>query len=160
MKTQFTFNILLTLIWVMITGDMSFANFVFAFSLSYGILWLISRGSDTENRRYFIIIPKILSLFLFFLKELVYANLQVAYEVMTPKNNTVPGIVAVPIDVKTNVEIALLSYLVSLTPGTISIDVSDDRRVLYVHAMYVTDKEKFIKEIKEGFEKRILEISQ
>ncbi|MDO5609011.1 MAG: Na+/H+ antiporter subunit E [Capnocytophaga sp.] len=160
MKTQFTFNILLTIIWVMITGDMSFANITFAFLMAYGILWIVSRGGGRSQRRYFVIIPRIIRLFFFFLKELVKANLQVAYEVMTPKYNMTPGMVAVPIDVKTDFEISLLAYLISLTPGTISIDVSTNRKVLYIHAMYIPDKEEFIKEIKEGFEKRILEISE
>ena len=48
--------------------------------------------------------------------------------------------------------------MISLTPGTLSLDVSNDKKVLYVHSMYITNREEFIKGIKNGFEKRILEI--
>lgn len=160
MKTQFTFNILLTIIWVLITGDMSFTNSTFAFIMAYGILWLISRTADNTQRKYFVIVPRTIIFVGFFLKELVKANLQVAFEVMTPYYNMKPGIIALPIDVKSDFEISLLANMISLTPGTFSIDVSTDRKILYVHAMYVSNKEKFIQDIKQGFEKRILEISQ
>lgn len=104
------------------------------------------------------IVPKILILLVFFLYELVKANLQVAYEVITPKLNMTPGIIMVPLDVKSDIAITMLANMISLTPGTLSIDVSNDKKVLFVHAMYIKDKEKFIKGIKEGFERRILEV--
>ncbi|ATA93531.1 Na+/H+ antiporter subunit E [Capnocytophaga canimorsus] len=160
MKAQFLLNMLLTLVWVFITGDLSLANFIFAFLLSFGILWLVSRNSTHEQQKYFVILPKIINLILFFFKELVKANLQVAYEVMTPKYNMKPGIIALPLDVTTDFEIVMLANFISLTPGTFSIDVSTDRKTLYVHGMYVSDREKFIHDIKHGFEKRILEISR
>ena len=51
-----------------------------------------------------------------------------------------------------------MANLITLTPGTLSLDVSDDRKVLYVHAMYVKNKEAFIADIKNGFERKLLEI--
>jgi len=51
-----------------------------------------------------------------------------------------------------------LANLITLTPGTLSLDVSDDRKVLYVHAMYINDREQFVQSIKQGFERRLLEI--
>ena len=81
-----------------------------------------------------------------------------AYDVVTPKFYMTPGIVRVPLEAETNLEITLLANLITLTPGTLSLDVSDDRKVLYVHAMYLKDKQAFIDDIKNGFEKRLLEI--
>ena len=71
-----------------------------------------------------------------------------------------PGIVKIPLDARSDLEITLLANLISLTPGTLSLDVSDDRKVLYVHAMYVNDREDFVASIKNGFERRILEITR
>lgn len=156
MKNRFVSNLLLTFIWVALTGDFTFANYLFGFVLSFFILWLVTRNATKE--KYFMLLPKLIMFFLFFLYELVKANLEVAYEVSTPNYHMSPGIVKIPLDVKSNVGITLLANLISLTPGTLSLDVSNDRKVLYVHAMYVTDREKFIKGIKNGFEKRILEI--
>ncbi|MBW2960350.1 Na+/H+ antiporter subunit E [Mesonia aestuariivivens] len=156
MKNRFLSNILLTFIWVAITGDFAFLNYVFGFVLSFIIMYVITKGRG--NAKYFKIIPKLISFILFFLWELLKANLQVAYDVVTPKFYMTPGIVRVPLEAETNLEITLLANLITLTPGTLSLDVSDDRKVLYVHAMYLKDKQAFIDDIKNGFEKRLLEI--
>lgn len=156
MKNKFLSNILLTFVWVALTGDFSFENYVFGFFLNFHILWLIT--IKRNRSKYFIIVPKFILLLVTFLYELVKANLEVAYEVITPKLKMTPGIIMVPLDVKSNIGITLLANMISLTPGTLSIDVSNDRKVLFVHAMYIKDREKFIKGIKQGFERRILEI--
>lgn len=156
MKTRFLSNILLTFVWVALTGSFAFLNFLFGFVLSFFILWVVTK--DRREAKYFVLIPKIIAFFFFFIYELIKANLQVAFDVVTPKFYMKPGIVSVPLDAKTDMEITLLANLISLTPGTLSLDVSDDKKVLYVHAMYVTDKQKFIESIKNGFERRLLEI--
>jgi multicomponent Na+:H+ antiporter subunit E len=69
-----------------------------------------------------------------------------------------PGIVKVPLDAKSDLEITLLANLITLTPGTLSLGVSKDRSALYVHAMYIQSKQEFIDSIKNGFEKKLLEI--
>ncbi len=156
MKTQFLSNILLMLIWVFLTGSYTFENFSFGFILSFLILWIISR--KTDQNKYYKILPRIIGFFFFFLWEMVKANIQVAIEVITPTHNMKPGIVSVPLDAKTDVEITFLANLITLTPGTLSLDVSTDRKVLYVHSMYVHNKQEFINDIKNGFEKRLLAI--
>lgn len=156
MKNRFLSNILLTFIWVAITGDFAFLNYVFGFILSFIILYVITKGRG--DAKYFKIIPKLIAFIFFFLWELLKAILQVAYDVVTPKFYMTPGIVRVPLEAETNLEITLLANLITLTPGTLSLDVSDDRKVLYVHAMYLSDKQAFIDDIKNGFEKRLLEI--
>lgn len=156
MKNRFLSNILLTFIWVALTGNFTFSNFIFGFLLSFFILRIITRGDSTA--KYFRIVPKVIAFIFFFLYELVKANIEVAYEVITPKFNMTPGIIKFPLDAKTDLEITFLANLISLTPGTLSLDVSDDKKVLYVHSMYIKDRERFIAGIKNGFEKRILEI--
>ena len=71
-----------------------------------------------------------------------------------------PGVVAIPLDARTDVEIALLANLITLTPGSVSLDLSEDRRVLYVHAMYIDggDVEAYRRSVKEGLERRVLEL--
>lgn len=156
MRSKFLANILLTIIWVFLTGSFAVVNFTFGFVISFLILWIIS--SKDGNTKYIRLVPKLISFFLFFLWEVVKANIQVAYEVITPKNNMKPGIVKIPLDAKTNIEITLLANLITLTPGTLSLDVSEDRKVLYVHSMYVHNKQDFIDDIKNGFERKLLDI--
>jgi multicomponent Na+:H+ antiporter subunit E len=80
--------------------------------------------------------------------------------VITLAHTMRPGVVAVPLELQTDAAITLLANLITLTPGTLSLDVSADRRVLYVHTMYLDDVEQFRREIKEGFERRVIEVFQ
>jgi multicomponent Na+:H+ antiporter subunit E len=158
MKKLLLVNMILTIVWVALTGSFVFMNFVFGFILVFLILWLINK--DSVDRKYFRLVPSIISFFIYFLYELIKANIQVAYDVITPTFYMTPGIVSVPLDVTTDLEITILANVISLTPGTLSLDVSDDRKVLYVHSMYIKDREDFIRSIKNGFEKKLLNITR
>lgn len=156
MRVQFLLNILLAIVWVFLTGTINATNVAFGFILSFLVLWLIS--FNERSRKYFVIAPRIISFGFYFMYELVKANLQVAADVITPKFYMEPGIIGYPLEAKTDLEITLLANVITLTPGTLSLDISDDRKILYIHAMYVHDKDEFIDSIKNGFEKRILNI--
>ncbi|WP_119079030.1 Na+/H+ antiporter subunit E [Chitinophaga alhagiae] len=156
MIKQLLLNIMLTFIWVMLTGELVFPNFVFGFLLSYITLWLVT--ADNEQKRYFSRVPAVISFVFFFLYEMLRANFQVAYDVITPRFFMKPGIVQYPMDAKTDLEITFLANLISLTPGTLILDVSDDKKVVYIHVMYLTDKDAFVRQIKGGLEKRLLDI--
>jgi multicomponent Na+:H+ antiporter subunit E len=71
------------------------------------------------------------------------ANLKVAFDIITPKDYMSPGIIAFPLDAKSDLEITLFANLLTLTPGTLSLDVSSDKKILYVHALYVKDADSF-----------------
>lgn len=156
MRRKFLMNLLLTFVWVALTGKFLVSNFLFGFALSYGLLWTVTR--DAEGSKYFNRIPRMISFVFYFLYELLKANLQVAFDVATPSFYMKPGIVRIPLTAQTDLEITLLANLISLTPGSLSIDVSDDRKVLYVHAMYIDDKDEYIAHVKNGFERKILDI--
>ena len=95
---------------------------------------------------------------MFYLQELVRANLRVAADVVRPRHQLKPGVIAVPLDVKSDLELISLANLITMTPGTLSVDISTDRRVLYIHAMYVDDVEQLRREVKDGLERRIMEL--
>ena len=61
----------------------------------------------------------------------------------------------IPLDVTSDGEILLLSMLINITPGSVTIDLSEDRRTLYVHVMHMTSAEASRREIKDGFERRV-----
>lgn len=148
-------NLLLSFVWVALTGSVTFPNFYFGFVLGFFILWLTHRDDD---KRYFNRVPKIIGFFLYFLFEMIKANIQVAFDVITPRFFMQPGIINYPMDAKTDFEINMLSTVIALTPGTLVMDVSQDKKVIYIHVMYLRDKEKFIREFKNGSERRLLEI--
>lgn len=152
----FLMNLLLSFIWVALSGSLSYSDFLFGYLLGFGILWIMNRNES--DRRYFYRVPKTIGFFFFFLYELVKANIQVAYDVATPKYFFKPGIVRYPVEPQTDFEVNMLSTFISLTPGTLIIDVSDDKKAIYIHVMYLKSEEHFIHTIKTGVERRLFEI--
>ena len=153
---MFLWHILLALSWAAITGLFSWSNVLAGFILAYLALFVAQRaiGSYTYFRR----IDRVLRFAVFYVWELILANLRVAYDVMTPRHRIRPGVVAIPLDARTDAEITLLANLITLTPGSVSLDVSSDRRFLYLHAMYIDDVEEFRQSIKDTLERRVLEV--
>ncbi len=149
-------NFLLAFSWVALTGQLKFINLVFGLVLGFIVLSLTHPAA--RHSGYFSKGIKILSLFGYFFVQLILASLRVAHDVVTKTHYMHPAVVAIPLEAKTDWEITLLSNLVSLTPGTLCLDVSSDRQVLYLHVMYLDDEEALCREIKEGFERRILEV--
>lgn len=152
-------NIFLALAWVAVTGSLTPGTLLTGFILGYIILGFAHRGEGSS--RYFGKVFKAVSFALFFAWELFISSLRVAYDVLTPRHHMRPGVVAIPLEILSDGEITILANLVSLTPGSLSLDVSGDRRVLYIHSMYIDgdDVEGVRRKIKY-FEQLLLEISR
>jgi multicomponent Na+:H+ antiporter subunit E len=146
----------LALFWEALTGRTDGANLILGFALGYVALWWLRPLLGPTQ--YFRKIPDSIRFTLFFLRELIHSNLRVAWDVISPKSQRKPGIVAIPLDASSDIEITFLANLITLTPGTLSLDVSDDRSVLYVHGMFVEDPQLMREQIKNGFERRVLEL--
>lgn len=156
MMKNFLMNLLLSFIWITLTGSLSYGSFLFGFLIGFVILWILNRNEG--DRRYFLKVPKAIGFMFFFLYEMVVANLQVAYDVITPKYFFKPGIVKYTMGAKSDLEINLLSAVIALTPGTIVVDVSEDKKSIYIHVMYLKDKEKFISYIENVLERKLLDV--
>lgn len=154
----FVLNLFLALIWAAATADFQPVNLLMGFGLGFIIIYFYQRvGGQVDYAQNS---WRIVAFVGFFIKELFKANLRVALDVVTPSHDMRPGVIAIPLSVKTDAQITLLANVISLTPGTLSLDVSDDRSVLYIHAMYVDDPDELRHEIKAGFERRILEVME
>ena len=149
-------HVLLAIAWAALSGQITPENLAGGFVLGYIVLFLSRRALG--GTAYVTKVPVVLRFILYFLVQLFQANVRVAYEVLTPNYNMRPAIVAIPLDVSSDIEITILANLITLTPGTLSLDVSSDKRVLYVHSMFVRDIDDFRDEIKNGFEKRVKEL--
>lgn len=153
----FASNLVLAGLWAVVTGTFTGTNLFLGFAIGYVALWVTR--STRSSTRYFARIPVIVRFFAFYVRQMILANLRVAYDVVTPTFYLKPAVVAVPIEARTDLEIALLANLITLTPGTLSLDLSDDRKTLYIHALYLdSDVETFRREIREGLERRVLEL--
>jgi multicomponent Na+:H+ antiporter subunit E len=151
----YAISILMAVIWATLSGSFTLLNLIFGFVISILTLWLLRErvagpGYTSRTRR-------VLSLVLLFLVELAKSAWRVAFLVLRPNMDLKPGIFAYPLTVKSDWEISLLANLITLTPGTLSVDVSEDRQTLYVHAIDCSDVEAARRDIAEGFEKKILE---
>ena len=151
---MFLTNVFLTIVWIMLTMKLTVVNFIFGFSISFVILWLIY---GRQHPGYFMRIPRVLSFLALFIIEIVKGGVKIAYDIATPKHYMHPGILAVPLTAKSDLEITLLANIITFTPGTMSMDVSRDRKVLYVYSVYINDEQEDIAAIKNGLEKKLLE---
>jgi multicomponent Na+:H+ antiporter subunit E len=115
-------------------------------------------SNNARSTGYLAQVERGLAFALFFIWELLLANLRVAYEVVTPRHRMRPGVIAVPLHGETDLQIVLLVNLLTLTPGTLTLDVSEDRRMLYMHAMHIDDVEAFRHRINDTFERRLLQV--
>jgi len=154
----FILNIFLAAVLMVLTGSGSISVFFLGFALGYVILWVTS--PLYPETRYFKKLPKTIHLVLYFLKELLVSNLRVLWDVITPRHISRPGIIGVPLSARTDLEIFMVANLLSLTPGTLSVDLSEDRKILFVHVMFLEDAQAAKAGIKNGLEKRVLEVMQ
>jgi multicomponent Na+:H+ antiporter subunit E len=148
--------VLLALAWMALTGDWSLPAAAFSAALGWLLLRFAGPLGGEGFRR--VRLARLPGFALSFLKELVVANLKVAAAVIAPAGRLRPAIVAIPLTVDRDAEIALLANLISLTPGTLSLHVSLDRRTLYVHAMATSSPDDLRREVRDGFERRILAV--
>jgi multicomponent Na+:H+ antiporter subunit E len=155
MKT-FLYNIVLALVWGAMLGDMSMGNLIVGFVLGYfALLMALKAVPDTV---YFTRLPRVIGFACWFAWELTVCNLRVAREVLRPSPDLRPAFVAFPLTVNTDYEITILANLITLTPGTLSVDVSDDHKTLYVHALFVDNPEDVREDIGSRLERRLLEV--
>jgi multicomponent Na+:H+ antiporter subunit E len=149
-------NSILALGFSAVLGEFSVGGFVAGFTVGYFALWITRSLYGQES--YFNRLSKVLRLIGYFTWQLVISNLRVLWDVITPYHTSRPGIIGIPLDARTDMEITLVANLISLTPGTLTLDVSDDRTTLYVHVMFLDNIDLVRAEIKDGIERRVLEV--
>lgn len=149
-------NILLAVAWAALTGSFEPVNLLFGLILGFVVLWLIA--PNRRSNAYFIRSLRVIEFVFFFLYEIIKANIRLAITVLSPRMKLRPAVVAFPLSLQTEAGIIFLANLITLTPGTLSLDISGDKRVLFIHTIFLDDPEKFHQDIRQGFERRVKEI--
>lgn len=150
-------NLFISLLWPTLNGEYSLTALFTGFLLGFAVLALVKRSYG----RFFFDAAGFL---LYILYAILQSNLKLAWLVLgtivNPRTKLQPGIVAVPLTITDPFERTLLASLITLTPGTISVDLGqrDGQELLYVHAVDLDDVDGFRREIKESFEDRILHL--
>jgi multicomponent Na+:H+ antiporter subunit E len=155
---MFLLNLLLALLWAAVNGSFAESTLAVGFVLGYLVLFIARPAlppSDYHGR-----LGRAIGFSAFYLREIVLASVRVAYDVLTPAFHMNPGVIGIPLDVESDTEIAVLANLVSLTPGTLSLELSANRKVLFIHAMYIDgdDVEHLRTVLKQNLERRVLEL--
>lgn len=149
--------IVLALGWTAISGSFSFSNLLLGLVAGGLAFWLLRErlASPKFLQRAW----RVLGLFGLFIFEVFKSAISVGLLVAAPRfdRRLKPGIIAFPLKLTRDFEITLLANMITLTPGTLSIDVSDDRKTLFIHAISVPDKQRLIADIARGFERKIIE---
>jgi len=156
MAYQILFNFFLAFIWMFFTGTFTTNGFIVGYLLGLLIIFMMRRFFKNTDF-YFIRVLKLFKLFLIFCRELVLANVEVLRLVLSPKLKIQPGIFRYQTELDAGWKVSWLSMLITLTPGTLVVQVSDDNKTLYIHALHMPDKESLKQGIHDNFETKIKE---
>ncbi|PIC56638.1 MULTISPECIES: Na+/H+ antiporter subunit E [unclassified Sporosarcina] len=159
MAFQILLNFFIAVVWMFMSSSLTPSTFIIGYLI--GLLMIIMTRRYFSGRLYIWRIWSAVKLTAIFLKELILSNISVLLLVIKPDLSTMqPMFFAMPTELEKDWEITLLSSLITLTPGTVVVHVSDDQRTLYIHAIDVDDVDEAIDSIKNTFEKAIMEVSR
>jgi multicomponent K+:H+ antiporter subunit E len=154
-------SVLLTLIWLALNGTASAGHVLLGAALGWGLPFWLQRYWPAPPRRGFRSLRTVgrsLAFAALVTWDVVIANLQVARAVLSPIAWLKPGFALVPIELEDPRAISILAHTITLTPGTVSVDVAADRRSLIVHALHMPDPDATVREIRQRYERRIAAI--
>lgn len=156
MVRSFLLNIFLALVWTFLQGELRGANFAVGLVLGYLIIAVSERalGQAAYVRKIGVVVRFIG----YVLWEVFTASLTLAWRIIKPNPGLRPGIVRVPLDAQGDMEISTVANLITLSPGSAVLDIEADGSALYVHVMDLDDVEAYRRSIKEGFERRVIEV--
>jgi len=143
----------LALLWCMMHNSFHPATFIVGYLLAWASTSMF--GVLSKYKPYRMNVWEAIKLFFVFLKEMIIANIQISFIIISPQMNIRPGLIEYPLDIKNDGAIVLLANMISLTPGTLSVDIAEDRKYIYVHAMVMETPDLLKQKIKETFESRI-----
>ena len=150
--------VVLAIGWVAVTGAFTLPNLLLGMLIAAIVLSLFRRRLAWPSALR--TMPRVISLMLVFIRELVLSTIGVARLALTPRlaSHLAPAIIAFPLTAKSDAEITLLANLVTLTPGTLSLDISADRSFLYIHVLRLEDRQRFIDYVATVFEKKVMDV--
>ena len=153
--TLFYLNLCIALLAGALLKNFSFPILLAGFGAGYLALWFLR--PLTSRSQYFKKFPKVILFIAYVLWSLLVSGLRVAGAVLSPQPKMHPGIIAVPIDLQTDAAIFVMANAITLTPGTLSLTISEDKKTLYIHGMFIEDPEAFRKDIRVSFEHKVSE---
>jgi multicomponent Na+:H+ antiporter subunit E len=158
MAFQILLNVFLAWVWMFLKVSYDSVSFFVGYFFGLMIIFIFRRFFNSRFYLYRVI--AVIRLFFIFIRELIMSNIAVLKVVLKPRLDMKPGIFSLTTELQRDWEITILANLITLTPGTLVIDVSPDNKTLYIHAMDIDDVDDAINSIKNTFEKAIMEVSR
>ncbi|ARE83467.1 pH adaption potassium efflux system protein PhaE [Roseovarius sp. EC-HK134] len=147
----------LIVVWQMMVNKLTFGNLLLGTIL--GLIIPIITSPYWPNRPRLSSLPRIVEFVLVVLWDICVANVQVAMIILFKANaNTKPAWITIPLDLRTPEAITVLAGTITMTPGTVSSDLSADGRSLLVHCLDAPDPDAVRDDIKARYERRLKEI--
>ncbi len=131
-------------LWVALWGQITLANVLSGVAVSIAVV-LLARLPDTDIRSYGVArFRPLRSLWflVYFVAKLFQANVMLAWEVLTPRNTINPGIIGVRLRDCSDALVTLIANAFTLTPGSLTIEVTRDPTVIYVHVLHLNDPDR------------------
>ena len=153
MAIQFVINLLVSVIWLLVTNSYTLNNFVLGFILGLFLVYLLHRV--LPGQFYLVRIYRIIML-----TELIKANFGVLKIILKPRIENKPGFFVYETELERDWQLVLLSNLITLTPGTVVLGISDDRKKIYIHSIDFSTKEEEIQNIKSSLEKVVRKVGE
>ena len=160
MLVQFILNLVIAALWFLLNDDPNADITTFMTGFFIGVLILYAMHRFFGQHFYLRRVLKILKLVLLFIKELLLSSYSVLKQVLNPKLNIAPGIFTYETRLQGDWQITALALLLTLTPGSVVMEVSEDGRVFYIHAMDIEKSKETVVRSIDKFEKAILEVTQ
>ena len=160
MLGQFILNLFIAALWFLLRDDPTndFSDFMKGYLVGVVILYVMHRFFGT--RFYLKRVVKILKLILLFIQELILSTVSVLRWVLSPKLNIRPGIFTYKTELKGDYQVTTLALLLTLTPGSVVMEISEEGDVFYIHAMDLEEaKDSLVRSIGK-FEKAIMEVTR
>jgi multicomponent K+:H+ antiporter subunit E len=150
-------SVLVAVVWMLLVNEPSAGALVLAIMIGVATPLITSRfWPDRPKIRFG---PDLLGYVLIVLWDIVVANFLVAWVILTRRNRDIRSRwLVVPLELRSPEAITVLAGTISLTPGTVTSDVSADGRALLVHALDVADPEAEVARIKQRYETRLLKV--
>jgi multicomponent Na+:H+ antiporter subunit E len=157
---QFILNLFIALLWLLLADEdvPQLTTFFTGFVVGIGILYVMHRffGTKFYLRRVF----KMIALILIFIREILSSSYVIMKQILTPKIKITPGIFKYKTKLRGDGEITTLALLLTLTPGSVVMEVSEDGEVFYIHAMDLEDSKDSLLRSLDKFEKAIMEVTR
>ncbi|HJP13599.1 MAG TPA: Na+/H+ antiporter subunit E [Nitrospinota bacterium] len=148
-----TLALSISVIWLLLKGDGSPGNFFVGLILAMILIYFLRRTYHQE--RSFRRVGDIAHFLINFTRELIVANIQVLKIVLSPRISIRPGIIAFKTECKTPLGITLLANSITLTPGTLSVDISEDQTTIFIHTLDIENPDQVRDGIRRGLEEPV-----